>query len=80
MKKGEIEARKAPHTHFTLNRCLINLTFLCHGYLRGGLALSHFPLSGSGGAVVNSNTMCNNKLKIIATLYEAADMDYQYLP
>ena len=66
-KKGELEVREAPHTQFPLTRCLIKLTYLCHGHPRRGPELSHSPLEGSGGAVINNKTMCNGK-RTIATL------------
>ena len=67
MKRGELEVREAPYTQFPLTSCLIKLTYLCHGHPRRGPVLSHSPLEGSGGAVMNSNTMCNGK-RTIATL------------
>ena len=71
MKKGEWEVREAPHTQFPLTRCLINLPYLCHGHPKRGPVLSHSPLEGSGGAVMNSKTMCDGK-RAIATLYDGS--------
>ena len=67
VKRGKLEVRGAPHTQFSLTRCLIKLTYLCHGHPRRGLVLSHSPLEGSGGAVINSKTMCYGK-RTITTL------------
>ena len=36
-----------------------------------GPVLSHSPLEGSGGVVMNSRTMCDGQMKTIATLYES---------
>ena len=44
--KGELEVRKAPHTQFSLTRCLIKLTYLCNGHPRRGPVLSHSPPEG----------------------------------
>ena len=44
---------------------------LC-GRPMGGPVLSHSPLEGSEGAVMNSNTMCDGQIKTIATLYESS--------
>ena len=64
--------RKAPHTKFPLTRCLIKLTYLCHGHLRRGPVLSHSPLEGSGGAVMNSKTMYDGK-RTITTLCDGSE-------
>ena len=67
-EKGGIGGEgSSSHTIF-LTRCLIKLTFLCHGHPRRGPVLLHSPLEGSGGAVMNSNTICNGK-RTIATLW-----------
>ena len=70
-EKGELEVRQAPHTQFTLTRCLMKLTYLCHGYPRRDPVLSHSPLEGSGSAVMNSKTMCDGK-RTIATLCDGS--------
>ena len=66
MNRGEFEVREVPHIQFPLAICLIKLTYLCHGHLRIGSVLSHSPLEGSGGAVMNNKTMCDGK-RTIAT-------------
>ena len=72
MKRGELEVREAPHTQFSLTRCLIKLTYLCHGHPRRGPVLSNCHLEGSGGAVMNSKTMCDGK-RTIATLCDGGE-------
>ena len=65
--------REAPHTQFPLTRCLIKLTYLCHGHPRRGPVLSYSPLEWSGGAVMNnSKTMCDGK-RTIATLCDGGE-------
>ena len=64
--------REAPHTQFPLTRCLIKLTYLCHGHPRRGPELSHSPLEGSVGAVINSKTMCDGK-RTITTLCDDSE-------
>ena len=71
-EKEELEVREAPHTQFTLTRCLRKLTYLCHGHPRRGPVLSHSPLEGSGGAMMNSKTMCDGK-RTIATLCDGGE-------
>ena len=73
MIRGELGVREAPHTQLALTRCLIKLNYLCHGQPRRSPVLAHFPLEGSGGAVMNnSKTMCNGK-RTIATLCDGSE-------
>lgn len=62
---------EATHTQFHLTICLVSLTYLCHGHPSRGPALSPSIFRRVElGAVMNSKTTCDGKIKIIATLYD----------